>query len=343
MASSLVETPPVETPLPKEATTKASRVLGWVRHGLAVSAPIVAVLIAMTLHRVLPNRQNDLPSSWYPILLEKILMVAIVLFIAHFFWKPLRNWLRYTGPLFAGGVLVLCLWDVCTLKMNWLQLPWFPGPDAVLRAMQDDREKLWVSTQLSLRLLVAGYFSGAIAGVITGVLIGWFRILRYWGMPVLKVVGPIPATALVPLAMVLFTNSFLSGTSLIAMAVWFPVTMLTISGIANVPVSYLDVARTFGASRCYLIFRVAIPAALPSIFIGLFMGLGASFLTLMVAETVGVKDGLGYYLAWRKGTAEFAHVWGALVIMAAFFSTIMTLLFKARDWVLVWQRGVIRW
>ena len=58
------------------------------------------------------------------------------------------------------------------------------------------------------------------------------------------------------------------------MAVWFPVTMLTSSGIANVPVSYLDVARTLGAGRRYLIFRVAIPAAMPSIFLGLFMGLG---------------------------------------------------------------------
>ena len=112
-------------------------------------------------------------------------------------------------------------------------------------------------------------------------------------MPVMKVVGPIPATAYIPLVMALFTNAFFSGSALIALAVWFPVTMLTSSGIANVPVSYLDVARTLGAGRRYLIFRVAIPAAMPSIFLGLFMGLGASFLTLIVAETVGVKSGPG--------------------------------------------------
>ena len=130
---------------------------------------------------------------------------------------------------------------------------------------------------------------------------------------------------------------------LIALAVWFPVTMLTSSGIANVPVSYLDVARTLGAGRSYLIFRVAIPAALPSIFIGLFMGLGASFLTLIVAETVGVKSGLGWYLKWQQGYMEYAKVYAALVIMAAFFSSLMTLLFKVRDRVLGWQKGVIRW
>jgi NitT/TauT family transport system permease protein len=159
----------------------------------------------------------------------------------------------------------------------------------------------------------------------------------------MKVVGPIPATALVPLAMVLFTNSFLSGAALIALAVSFPVTMLTMSGIANVPISYFDVARTLGAKPVQLIFRVALPAALPSIFIGLFVGLVASFLTLIVAETVGVHSGLGWYLKWQQGYAEYDKVYGSLVIMSAFFSGIMTLLFKLRDRILGWQKGLIRW
>jgi NitT/TauT family transport system permease protein len=162
-------------------------------------------------------------------------------------------------------------------------------------------------------------------------------------MPVLKLVGPIPATALIPLAMVLFPSYILSAVSLIAFAVWFPVTMLTASGISNTRESYLDVARTLGAGRWYLIYRVAIPAAMPSIFIGLFMGLGASFLTLVVAETVGVKSGLGWYVSWASGWAEYGKVYAAIIIMAAFFSTIMTILFKVRDYVLVWQKGVIKW
>ena len=174
-------------------------------------------------------------------------------------------------------------------------------------------------------------------------LIGWSPRVRYWGMPILKVVGPLPATALVPLVMTLSPDSFVSAAALIAFAVWFPTTMLTASGISNVRLSYLDVARTLGAGRAYLIFRVAVPAALPNVFIGLFMGLGASFLTLIVAETVGVKAGLGYYLSWQKGFVEFAKVYASLLIMAVFFSTLMTLLFAVRDRVLKWQKGVIKW
>jgi NitT/TauT family transport system permease protein len=199
------------------------------------------------------------------------------------------------------------------------------------------------STWHSLVLLLSGYLLGVLAGFTTGVCIGWSAPARYWGMPLLKIVGPIPATAWIPLAMVVSPSAVFSAAALIALAVWFPVTMLTASGISNTRASYLDVARTLGANARYLVFRVAIPAALPTIFVGLFMGLGASFLTLVVAESVGVKSGLGWYVSWAQGWAEYGKVYAALVIMAVFFSTIMTLLFKLRDRMLVWQKGMIRW
>jgi NitT/TauT family transport system permease protein len=182
-----------------------------------------------------------------------------------------------------------------------------------------------------------------LAGLVSGITIGWNRHARYWGMPFLKIVGPIPATAWIPMALIFFPQSVTAGIFLIALAVWFPVTMLAASGVSNVRASYLDVARTLGASRWFLIFRVAIPAAMPSIFVGLFMGLGASFLTLMAAEWLGVEYGLGWYINWKQGWSEYASVYAALLIMAALFSPIMSLLFLVRDWLLVWQRGVIKW
>jgi len=227
--------------------------------------------------------------------------------------------------------------------LHWLPLPYFPCPAAVLQSLIHDWRLLLDSTWHSLILLLGGYILGVTIALVTGVCIGWFASARYWGMPLLKVIGPIPATAWIPLAMVLSPSAVLSAVGLIALAVWFPVTMLTASAISNTRASYIDVARTLGAGRFYLVFRVAIPAAMPTIFVGLFMGLGASFLTLVVAETVGVKSGLGWYVSWAQGWAEYGKVYAALFIMAAFFSSIMTFLFKIRDRVLVWQKGMIRW
>ena len=246
-------------------------------------------------------------------------------------------------PILAACVVLLCLWELTTAGFRLLPMPYFPSPGGVLQSLVNDRDLIFDSTWHSLLLLIGGYVLGVAVGLVSGICIGWFEPARYWGMPILKVVGPIPATAWIPLAMVLSPSSIFSAVGLIALAVWFPVTMLTASGISNTRASYLDVARTLGAGRAYLIFRVAIPAAMPSIFIGLFMGLGASFLTLVVAETVGVKSGLGWYVSWAQGWAEYGKVYAALIIMAAFFSTIMTVLFKVRDRVLGWQKGTIKW
>ena len=303
----------------------------------------MATLIALGVHLIVSKREPVVDTRSYTVFLGCTLGVSVVAVAAQSAWPGLRRWMAHMCPIIAVAMLLLCLWEVITSGFRLLPLPYFPSPAGVLQSLINDRALLFDSTWHSLLLLLSGYALGVVIALITGICIGWFPHARYWGMPLLKVVGPIPATAWVPLAMVLSPSGTLSAVGLVALAVWFPVTMLTVSGIANTRASYLDVARTLGAGQKYLIFRVAIPAAMPSIFIGLFMGLGTSFLTLIVAETVGVKSGLGWYVSWAQGWAEYGKVYAALAIMAVFFSTIITLLFKARDRVLVWQKGVIKW
>jgi NitT/TauT family transport system permease protein len=303
----------------------------------------VANLICLAMHWLVSKTEPPPETRSYFVFLWNFLAVSLLLAVAQLWLPALSRRMRQAGPIFAAALLLLCAWELITTGFRLLPLPYFPSPAGVFQSLINDRALLFDSTWHSLVLLLGGYALGVITGLISGICIGWSTPVRYWGMPILKVVGPIPATAWIPLAMVVSPSAVFSAASLIALAVWFPVTMLTASGISNTRASYLDVARTLGAGRGYLIFRVAIPAALPSIFIGLFMGLGASFLTLVVAETVGVKSGLGWYVSWAQGWAEYGKVFAALVIMAAFFSTIMTMLFKVRDRVLVWQKGVIKW
>jgi NitT/TauT family transport system permease protein len=307
-----------------------------------LALPIVSA-IALGVHLRVSANELPIETQSYTILLASVLGASVVAAITQSFWGGLRRWLRDMAPILAATVGLLTAWEIATAGVRLLPMPYFPSPAGVLQSLIDDRALIWESTWHSLLLLLGGYSLGVVMGLISGICIGWFAPARYWGMPLLKVVGPIPATAWIPLAMIVSPSAMFAAIGLIALAVWFPVTMLSASGISNTKASYLDVARTLGARRSYLIFRVAIPAAMPNIFIGLFMGLGASFLTLVVAETVGVKSGLGWYLQWAQGWAEYGKVYAALVIMSAFFSTIMTVLFKVRDRVLVWQKGMIKW
>ncbi|MCG5236767.1 ABC transporter permease [Xanthobacter oligotrophicus] len=251
--------------------------------------------------------------------------------------------LRYWGPWLIVVPLGLFAWEAVTAKLELLPRPFFVPPQSLIEVYLDDWPKLGLSTVASLKLLAWGYGIGAAVGVTLGVAIGWWRTAGYWAHPVLRFIGPLPATAWLPVAFFLFPSSWSASVFLLALATGFPVTILTWSGIASVNKDYYDIARTLGASQRFLVLKVAIPAALPHVFVGLFMGLGTSFAVLVVAEMLGVKAGLGWYLQWAQGWAAYANMYAALIVMALMCSGLVTLLFKVRDHLLSWQKELVRW
>ena len=274
------------------------------------------------------------------------LIIAAVILIgtlgADHFGKLGRG-LRQRAPWLSALGLLLALWEVATAKFAWLPLPFFPPPQAIIEVYTYDLPKLFDSVIASVKLQLGGYLIGAAAGFLTGVSIGWSRNIGYWVHPVLRFIGPLPATAWLPIAFFMFPSSWSASTFLIALATAFPVTVLTWSGVASVSNAYYDVARTLGAQPSFLVTKVAIPAALPHVFVGLFMGLGSSFAVLVVAEMIGVKAGLGWYLHWAQGWAAYANMYAALIVMSLLCSGAITLLFRIRDRLLVWQKGVVKW
>lgn len=250
---------------------------------------------------------------------------------------------RYYGAWSIAAAAILAGWEVATAKTGWLPVPFFASPQSILEVFLDDWSRLGVSIGYSVLLLAKGYVIGALAGFLTGVTIGWSQAASYWVHPLLRLIGPLPATAWLPLAFFIFPTSGSASVFLIALATAFPVTILTWSGIASVNRDYYDIARTLGARPWFLILKVAIPAALPHVFVGLFMGLGTSFAVLVVAEMLGVKAGLGWYLQWAQGWAAYANMYAALLVMALMCSGLITVLFRVRDWTLSWQKGLVRW
>jgi NitT/TauT family transport system permease protein len=216
-------------------------------------------------------------------------------------------------PWLLALAVGITAWEVLTAQLEWLPRPFFAPPQALTGVYAEDYPRLGSSIAHSFGLLAYGYVLGAATGFVVGVSIGWSKAVGYWVHPVLRLIGPLPATAWLPLAFFFFPSSFSAS------------------------------ARTLGARPGFLILRVAIPAALPSVFVGLFMGLGASFSVLIVAEMMGVKAGLGWYLQWAQGWAAYANMYAALFVMALMCSGLITLLFRVRDRLLGWQKGLLKW
>ncbi|WP_027349181.1 ABC transporter permease [Halotalea alkalilenta] len=321
---------------------------GYWRSGL-VAALAWALLYA--LMKLVPNQVVGFAEPLYVAQTDAIaLIIAAALFVAvvlsrldpPVIGRPLRA-IHPAGPWLIALAILFGLWELVTAKLSLLPAPFFAPPNALVEAYATDWYRLGDSVLHSLRLLAFGFALGAVSGFCTGVAIGWSRGLGYWVHPILRFLGPVPSTALLPLSLYFFPSSFSAAIFLIALATWFPVTVLTWSGVASVDTAYYDVARTLGAKPRFLILRVAVPAALPHVFVGLFMGLGASFSVLVAAEMMGVKAGLGWYLQWAQGWAAYPNMYAALIVMALIFSTLITALFSVRDRLLAWQKGAVKW
>lgn len=324
---------------------KAAENTSRIRLDYRTLLPLFSALLALLAHILVPNSPKYMlkPLPYFTDVLMIVIAATLIIAVLSLFFENIRSKYAFKSWFIAVFLLAFNVLNIVTMKLMLLQPIYFPSPERILKVFAEDWAFMLKCLGYSLRLLATGYFTGAIVGIITGILVGWSKRWSYWVNPLIKLIGPIPATAWVPIALVSFNTSFSASVFLIALAVWFPTTVLTSSGISNVQNSYFEVSSTLGAKTLYQIFKVALPAAMPSIFIGVFNGTSASFITLMTAEMMGVKFGIGWYINWQKDMLSYANVYAGLLVIAITFYLLITLLFKARDRVLGWQKGVIKW
>ncbi|MDR1965833.1 MAG: ABC transporter permease subunit [Synergistaceae bacterium] len=296
---------------------------------------------ALAVDVLVPSVQTVKPTA-YRIFVGAFPLALFAFYAASGWLLRLRRELLHKAQfIFATGV-TLAVWDLLSTKSGILPLPFFPGPVQILQVMAEDWRMLLISSAYSMRLFFAGLITGALLGIVTGVLIGWNRQWFYWAYPLLKISGVIPAVAWIPIAMVVLPTSFMGGVFLIAVASWFPIAFMMAVGIASTPKAYYEVARTLGAGEMFLLFRIAIPNAMPSIFIGISTATSVSFATLVVSEMIGAKAGLGWYLNWAKGWSAYSKVYAAIVIMAVAFSAILAAIDAVKRRILRWQKGLVK-
>lgn len=312
---------------------------------LIKTLPFAGLALGAVTDLVIPDSELQPPAD-HPYFLYFLGLLAVVygiLFIASFISAKLDERISYKAPLIAGTAVLITVINLITSKYALLPVLFFPCLDRVFGVFVTDYELLIQCILASGQLLLRGFLAGGILGFLTGILIGFSKKASYWISPFMKFVGPIPPTSWSPLVLSLFTTIYSASVFMVALAVWFPITLMTSSGIQNVNNSYFEVASTLGSGKLNRIFKVAVPAAMPSIFLGIFYATCSAFVTLVTAELLGADAGLGWYLNWEKSMMLYANVYAGLILIAVICTMVITLVFKIKDQVLVWQRGVIKW
>ena len=305
------------------------------------SFPIFAGALALAEYLMIPNLEGNTATATYAWFLAFLIMLAGTLFFAALRWQRPFYILRHKAPFYAFVFFLLAGYDYLTLKTGTLMLPYFPWTDQVLNAMWDDRLYLLDCAKNSLILLFSGYFIGALLGLITGTVCGYSRKVDYWISPFMKLLGAIPSPTWIPIVMVIASSLFTGSVFIIALGVWYAMTIATMTGIRNIDRSFYDAAKTLGASRARLVFHVALPFAVPNILQGLTQGMSSACMALITAEMVGVESGLGWYVSWQKSWAQYGKMYAAIVVLCVVFVSVNWGLNHIKRRLLRWQEGAM--
>jgi NitT/TauT family transport system permease protein len=236
-------------------------------------------------------------------------------------------------PLFFG------LWQGVSLS-GWVNPTLFPPPTAVLQALW-----LWLTDGpllrdlgMSVSRIVVGFAAGALVGVGVGVLTGSTALAAALLAPVFQLLRPIPPIAFVPLVILWFGLSEWGKWFLVFWGVFFTVWVATHLGIQRVDPIWMRAAQCLGAPRRAQMLQVMLPAALPTILVGLRTAVSVSFYTLVAAELAGTFSGVAYRIEIAHQNMQTAQMMGGLLVWGA-LSSLADKGFAAlsRRW--VWWQG----
>ena len=214
--------------------------------------------------------------------------------------KPARKSARGRAEsgVFAPWILPVLLiagWQAAS-QLGWLSSRILPEPWAVAKAFWTlaVSGELWVHLRTSLWRAISGFAIGAGLGLALGLLTGSFRRAETLLDTTLQMVRNIPALALIPLVILWFGIDETAKLFLLAVGVFFPVYLNTFHGIRSADQGLIEMARSYGLSGWPLYRDVILPAALPSILVGVRFSLGLVWVLLIVAETISAQAGIGY-------------------------------------------------
>lgn len=209
------------------------------------------------------------------------------------------------------AALVL-LWYLLTINqvVFWLRFDKIPTPGAVFESFraQLGTGSYYSNILASTRRILVGFGLATVAGVLIGMAIGRSALVSALVRPVVEVFRPIPAIALVPLAILLFPTGEQGIVFITFFAAFFPVAVSTIHAMHALPKVWEEAARTLGARRGTILFQIALPGALPGIFSGLSVAMGVAWICVISAEMISGQFGIGYFTWQSYGLLDYPSV-----------------------------------
>ncbi|MFG1933578.1 ABC transporter permease [Mycobacterium sp. NPDC048908] len=218
--------------------------------------------------------------------------------------RQASQWRRRLVRL-ASVIAAIALWQVLTANHArlWLRFDTLPTVTEIASAFVNrlGTHEYWLDLGQSLIRILTGFGLAAAIGVVTGILLGRSALFSDVLGPLTELARPVPAIAMVPVAILLFPTDEAGIVFITFLAAYFPIMVSTRHAVRALPTIWEDSVRTFGGNSWDVLRRVVLPGILPGLFGGLSVGMGVAWICVVSAEMISGRLGVGYR-TWQAYT-----------------------------------------
>jgi ABC-type nitrate/sulfonate/bicarbonate transport system permease component len=248
------------------------------------------------------------------------------------------NWRGAASSVTVAAAL-LAAWAVVT-HFGWVSPVFLPSPQATAQALAEGLREgdLLTLAAGTVERMVYGWVLASLIGVALGALIGSSPVLRAWLQPMLEVVRPLPASALIPVFIALIGLSPAMVLLVIAFGALWPVLLSTVHGFAAVEPRLREVAQVLQLSRREFIVKIGLPNALPDALAGMRLSLTIALILAIVGEMLASQQGLGTAIVMAARSFRAAELFAGVALLGVIGFVSNALLGAAERRLLRWQR-----
>jgi ABC-type nitrate/sulfonate/bicarbonate transport system permease component len=235
--------------------------------------------------------------------------------------RPRQTFYKRHEALILGGtavLVVLAIWQAIWSYTTWISPLFFSGPSAIAKQFWYTLTQgtLLADLAFSGKNFAIGFGLALVAGVVVGVIVGWYRAVRLIADPFLNALYATPRIAMVPLIIIWFGIGMWSKVFIVFLSAFFPILVNTVAGIRNIDADLLKAARAFRASDWQIFKTLAIPGSVPFILTGVRQGVALGLIGVVVGEMFGGSEGIGFMVAYGGQTFQTDTLFVGVVIIA---------------------------
>lgn len=240
--------------------------------------------------------------------------------------RPSHRWLDRLGAV-AFALFLLLLWQVLSAT-NIISALFFPSPLRTLTALWNQmvEGQLWGPLGSTVSRMAWGWLAASVAGIVLGAMIAGSPVARAMLEPILDFMRPLPASAIIPVAILAFGLSGTMSTAVIAFGSIWPVLLASIQGFGAVSDRLAEVSAALEMSRRDRFFKISLPSALPDILAGAKVGLAIALILAVVTEMQASLPGLGQNILMAQRSFKTPDLYaGVLMLGVIGFATSVAL------------------